>query len=74
MRELIETLHSQVEKFNITNAKELEDFRIQYLGSKGAIKELFGKLKEVPNEQKREVGQLVNQLRNFAEERFNVLK
>ncbi|MBX2875748.1 MAG: phenylalanine--tRNA ligase subunit alpha [Saprospiraceae bacterium] len=55
-------------------AADLEQFRIQYLGSKNVIKSLFGLIKEVPNEQKREFGQLVNKAKNTAEAKFEVLK
>jgi phenylalanyl-tRNA synthetase alpha chain len=41
----------------VKNAGELEQFRIKYLGSKGAVKELMNLLQQVPKEQKREFGQ-----------------
>ncbi len=41
----------------------LEQFRIRFLGSKGLIKELFNELKELSADQKRETGQLLNNLR-----------
>jgi phenylalanyl-tRNA synthetase alpha chain len=42
----------------------LEAFRIKYLGTKGAIKELMSLLAVVPREQKREVGQRVNTVKD----------
>jgi phenylalanyl-tRNA synthetase alpha chain len=56
------------------NAAELESFRIQYIGSKGAIKAIMEGMREVPNERKREFGQLVNQLKQTAEEKYESLK
>lgn len=53
---------------------ELEQFRIQYLGSKNLIKQLFGEIKNVTNEQKKEYGQLVNQAKETAERRFAELQ
>lgn len=44
------------------------------MGSKGRVKALFGELKSVANEQKREMGQLLNHLRQRAEEKFNHFK
>lgn len=74
MKEKVEQLKAKMEEFEIQTAEALEQFRIAFLGSKGAIKDLFTELKEVPNEQKREAGQLVNSLRQFAQEKFDTLK
>lgn len=74
MKELIESIKSKVREYKIENQAELEAFRIEFIGSKGSIKDLFSKLKEVAKEDKREVGQLVNTLRNLAEEKYNELK
>lgn len=63
MKELIKQLQNQVVNTVINNNLELEQFRIQYLGSKGEIKNLFNDFKNVPNEQKKEIGLLLNQLR-----------
>nr|WP_245545472.1 phenylalanine--tRNA ligase subunit alpha [Fluviicola taffensis] len=52
----------------------VEAFRIHFLGSKGELKNLFGELKNVPNEEKKEVGQLLNALRLQAEEKWIVSK
>ncbi|MCB0518388.1 MAG: phenylalanine--tRNA ligase subunit alpha [Lewinellaceae bacterium] len=53
---------------------ELEQFRIQYLGSKNVIKPLFGEIRNVPNEQKKEYGQLVNEAKESAERKFAELQ
>ncbi len=74
MKELIEQLNTRVREAEIKTAAELEQFRIQYLGSKGEIKNLFHDFKDVPNEQKKEIGQLLNQLRVATEDKFAVLK
>ncbi len=74
MKELIQSVRAEIEAFPITDASSLEAFRIHFLGSKGKTKELFAELKTVPNEQKREVGQLLNDLRKLAEDRFESLK
>lgn len=71
MKALIEQTRSAIEDFAITDANSLEAFRIQFIGSKGSIKQLFGELKSVPNEEKRTVGQLLNDLRLQAEQKFN---
>lgn len=74
MKEKVEQLKAEIESYTIDSAEAMEKYRIAYLGSKGAIKNLFAELKEVPNEQKREAGQLVNGLRQFAQEKMDVQK
>lgn len=56
------------------NAEALETFRIKYLGSKGVIKSIMEEMRNVPNERKREFGQLVNSLKQIAEEKHQQIK
>jgi phenylalanyl-tRNA synthetase alpha chain len=70
----IEKVVSEIDQFVITNTPELEAFRIRFLGSKGLVKDLYGVLKSVPNEEKKEAGQQVNELRAKAEEKYALLK
>ena len=65
---------TDIESTEINSTDQLEQFRIKYLGSKGMIKGLFGNMKAVANEQKRDYGQLVNSVKLAAEEKFNALK
>ena len=44
------------------------------LGKKGKITSLFNEFKNVPNEQKREFGQKINQLKTKALDKVNELK
>ena len=44
------------------------------MGQKGILKELFGAFKSVPNEQKKEFGKQLNELKNFAQEKILELK
>ncbi|GAA0872659.1 phenylalanine--tRNA ligase subunit alpha [Gangjinia marincola] len=64
----------KVEAFNAATASEIEDFRIKYLGSKGLLKQYFAAFKDVPNEEKKEYGQAINQLKTAAQEKVNALK
>ncbi len=70
----IEAYRKEIEGFAISNAQELEAYRIKYLGSKGLTKTLFGELKNVPNEQKKEMGQVLNDFRQYAEARYEDAK
>ncbi|KAB2810131.1 phenylalanine--tRNA ligase subunit alpha [Phaeocystidibacter luteus] len=57
-----------VADFQPSNADELEAFRLKYLGKKGVLNDLFAAFKSVPNEEKKEYGRVVNQLKNAAEQ------
>jgi phenylalanyl-tRNA synthetase alpha chain len=70
----LQEIASEIESYVINNAQQAEDFRIKFIGSKGLIKELYGELKNVPADQKREFGQQVNQLKTLAEEKYNASK
>ncbi len=74
MKEKINEVTNAINAFTISDAASLEAFRIQFLGSKNVIKDLFGGLKTVPNEEKRTVGQLLNELRLNAETKFEGAK
>jgi phenylalanyl-tRNA synthetase alpha chain len=54
----------------VADAAGLEDYRIKYLGSKGAVKSLMGLIKDVPKDAKREFGQRANAARVAVEEAF----
>ncbi len=54
---------SQQDLSTLTSAADLEQFRIKYLGAKGAVKLLMGQLKNVPKEIKPQFGKQANELR-----------
>ena len=64
----------EVEQFTSTSKEEIENFRIKYLGKKGLLNQFFAEFKNVPNGQKKEYGQVINQLKNSATEKVNGLK
>jgi len=70
INELLEELRA----FTATNLDEVEQFRIKHLSKKGTIAALFGDFKNVPNEEKKAVGQLLNQLKTVALDKVNELK
>lgn len=65
---------ARVQAFSAQSPAELEAFRIQYLGSKGLLKDFFAEFKNVPNEQKKEFGQVINLLKISAEEKVKSLQ
>lgn len=60
----------EVSSYSPKNAEELEQFRIQYLGKKGLMNDLFAAFKEVPNEQKKDFGQALNQLKKAIQDKL----
>ena len=58
----------------ITSIKILNDVRVEYLGKQGKITELSKMMKDVPNDQKKEFGMLVNEVRNFVTESLDTIK
>ncbi|MCQ2195575.1 MAG: phenylalanine--tRNA ligase subunit alpha [Paludibacteraceae bacterium] len=74
MKERIKKLLDDINSLKASNKEELESLRIKYLSKKGEISLLFNDFRNVANEQKREVGQLLNQLKDAAQERINDLK
>lgn len=59
---------------NIDDLKVLDDLRVKYLGKKGLITELNSEIKNVPNEEKKEFGMLVNELKNTFNEYYDSVK
>lgn len=74
MIEKIKALKEQIDAVSAKNAEELEALRIKYLSKKGEITALFNDFRNVPNEQKREIGQRLNELKTIATEKINALK
>ena len=70
----IEEYRKEIEGYQIANAQQLEEYRIKFLGTKGITKSLFGEIKNVPNEQKKEFGQVLNDFKQFAEAKFETAK
>jgi len=71
---VVEELKEEVINYSVTNAAELEQFRIRFLGTKNILKDVFSAIKNVPNELKKEYGQKVNELKLVAENKFSELE
>lgn len=65
---------ADVKSFSAETLEEIESFRIKYLGKKGILNEFFAEFKNVPNEQKKDFGQTVNELKTAAQDKVSVLK
>lgn len=65
---------SEIQAASPSNMEELEQFRIQYLGTKNMIKPFFGEMRNVPNEERKAFGQILNEAKNTAEQKYQSLK
>jgi len=76
MEQLLKQIEAyKTEIFNVNAVTEdAEDFRIKYLGTKGIVKAVMGEMKNVPNEQKKSFGQILNDLKTLAETKYEELK
>lgn len=74
MHHLIHQYLSEIDAFSTQSAEELEQFRIKYLSKKGLIPALFEDFKNVPPEERKAMGQALNDLKNRAQDKINALK
>src|SRR5690349_6962976 len=70
----IEDYKQEMTAYEAATAEAAEVFRIKYLGTKGIIKAVMGEIKNVPNEQKKAFGQILNEFKQFAEARYEAIK
>jgi phenylalanyl-tRNA synthetase alpha chain len=74
MLDKIKDLLEEVKNLTAASAEEAEQLRIKYISKKGIIPQLFNEFKNVPNDQKKAVGQAINELKNAAQESITQLK
>ncbi len=74
LTEQIDNYRREIEQLQVDNAKALEEYRIRFLGSKGILKNLFTEMKNVPGEQKKIFGQVLNEFKQFAEGKYEEWK
>ncbi|HPG11752.1 MAG TPA: phenylalanine--tRNA ligase subunit alpha, partial [Chitinophagaceae bacterium] len=70
----IEEYKHEITAFNVTDEKQVEDFRIKWLGTKGIVKAIMGEMKNVAAENKKEAGRILNEFKLFTETKFEELK
>lgn len=74
MLQKIAQIRAEIEQLGPDQAADVEALRIKYLSKKGLIPSLMADFRQVPAEQKREVGAAINALKDFATERINALR
>ncbi|MEP6949192.1 MAG: phenylalanine--tRNA ligase subunit alpha [Ginsengibacter sp.] len=70
---LVESSKEEIKNFSTTDKIPAEAFRIKFLGTKGLIKSLMGEMKNVSLENKKQMGQVLNDLKLFAEKKYGEL-
>ena len=65
---------SYIKNFISKDIDEIESLKIQFLGRKGIINDLFSEFKNVPSDQKKEYGQKINELKSLAQIKYDELK
>jgi len=74
---MIDKIKKHIEEakaFNEKNKESLEQFRIKYLGTRGLVRELFNEFKNIPNDQKKDFGVVMNTLKAVAEEKVKAIQ
>ena len=74
MIEKIGALKSEIEGLTASSPEEVEQLRIKYLSKKGLVTSLFSEFRNVPADQKKALGQQLNELKNLATDRINALR
>lgn len=74
MKDKIESIYNEVKEFTSDSNEKIENFRIEYISKKGKISALFTEFKNLPPEQKREIGQKLNELKQFVTDKITLLK
>ena len=74
MKIKIDQLLEDTQRFTANTLDELEQFRVKMLGKKGELNDLFESFKTIANEEKREIGQKLNVLKNAVQEKIDAVK
>ena len=74
MLQRIADLRAEIEALTAADTAEVESLRIKYLSKKGLVSALMNDFRSVPADQKRAVGQAINELKTFATDKVNSLR
>jgi len=69
----IEQLKEEIDSYLVDGQESLEKYRLRFISRKGRLAELFGDLKQVSADDKREIGAALNQLKQQAQVKFREL-
>ena len=69
----INNLKQEIQNYTASSPEQLEEYRVKFISKKSVIGALFGKMKDVPNDQKKAFGQEINELKVLAQNKFKAL-
>ena len=73
MFDKVEELKKELKNVVAKSEDDLEQFRMRFISRKSVITDLFNDFKNVPNDQKKEFGAALNELKEKAQEKFQEL-
>ncbi|MTI21598.1 phenylalanine--tRNA ligase subunit alpha [Fulvivirga sp. RKSG066] len=73
MKEKVENILDEIKSFKAQTQDELEQYRMKFISKKSVIGELFGEMKNIPNEEKKAFGMQINTLKEAAQSKFKAL-
>jgi phenylalanyl-tRNA synthetase alpha chain len=72
-QENIETIKAAIAAADANTPDQLEAYRMEFISKKSVVGELFGAMGQIPNEEKKAYGLVVNSVKQLAEEKFQEL-
>jgi len=70
----IEQLRKEISSFIASGKDDAENFRLKYLSRKGLVSVLFDEFRNIPPEEKKSMGRILNVLKQEAQEKYDSLK
>jgi len=74
MLDHIDKIKAEVLSFHSSSPQAADEFRLKYLSKKGIISEIFGAFKSLPADQKKVLGQKINELKQLANQKMEELR
>ena len=70
MIEIINNIKKEIKNFSGSSTEKIEAFRLKYISKKSVINNLFLQFKDMSSEEKRNVGQPLNELKTIAKDKL----
>lgn len=74
LQQQIDAYQNEIAAATASTLEEVEQFRSRFLGTKGIVKALMGEMKQIPVDQKKAFGQIMNAFKILAEEKWEALR
>ena len=73
MKDKVDRLLKEIENYTAASPEEVDAFRLKFLSKKGLIPDLFSQMRDIAPEKRKETGLMLNELKNRAQERLDIL-